>query len=65
MFYEQRNLAVMTTKQAFAGEPVLYVCHGPDGEWQFLPHLGPSMSDGHFVDAALVSITIFEDEQQP
>jgi hypothetical protein len=34
-FYEQRNLGVYTTKQAFHGDPVLYVYHNSDGDWQF------------------------------
>ena len=50
-FYEERNLAVYTTKQAFEGEPILYVYHNADGDWQF--HTSPQPNIEH---ARLVSL---------
>lgn len=35
-FYEEKNLAVFTTKQFIDGRPILKVVHDSDGEWQFL-----------------------------
>jgi len=54
-FYEERNLAVFTTKQAFEGEPILYVYHNMDGEWQFLTELGADTANTMVV--ALSQIT--------
>ena len=34
-FYEERNLGVITTKQAFIGETILFVYHSEDGNWEF------------------------------
>lgn len=34
-FYEERNLGVYTTKQVFTGDPILYVYHDEEGDWQF------------------------------
>jgi Domain of unknown function (DUF4262) len=44
-FYEERNLGVFTTKQALNGDPILYVYHDEDGEWQFHTSESPSLSD--------------------
>lgn len=44
-FYEERNLAVITTKQAFNGDPILYVYHNEDGDWQFHTSLEPNLGD--------------------
>ncbi len=54
-FYENRNLAVFTTKQAFNGDAILYVYHNEDGEWQFHTSLEPNISDSMIV--ALEQIT--------
>ncbi len=35
-FFEEKNLAVFTTKQFIEGQPILKVVHDSDGEWQFL-----------------------------
>ena len=35
-FYEERNLGVFTTQQVLAGQPILYVRHAEEGDWQFL-----------------------------
>jgi hypothetical protein len=44
-FYEERNLAVYTTWQAFNGDPILYVYHNENGDWQFHTSLEPDLSD--------------------
>lgn len=48
-FYEQRNLGVYTTKQAFEGDPILYVYHNEDGDWQFHTSLEPEIADSKLV----------------
>jgi len=48
-FYEERNLAVFTTKQVFQGEPILYVYHNEDGEWQFHCSDKPKIEDAMLV----------------
>ena len=48
-FYEERNLGVYTTKQAFDGEPILYVYHNEDGDWQFHTSLSPDLADAKLV----------------
>ena len=48
-FYEERNLGVFTTKQAFAGDPILYVYHNDDGDWQFHTSLEPELGDAMIV----------------
>lgn len=54
-FYEERNLAVFTTKQAFNGDPILYVYHNEDGEWEFHTSSEPNLDD--FMVVALEQIT--------
>jgi len=54
-FYEERNLGVLTTKQAFSGETILYVYHDVDGNWQFHTSLEPNLDDSMVV--ALEQIT--------
>lgn len=44
-FYEERNLGVFTTKQVLEGEPILYVYHNDDGDWQFHSSAEPDMDD--------------------
>ena len=44
-FYEERNLAVYTTRQAFEGEPILYVYHNEEGDWQFHTSSYPDLND--------------------
>ena len=48
-FYEERNLGVYTTRQAFNGEPILYVYHNEDGDWQFHTSLEPNLADSMLV----------------
>ena len=48
-FYEQRNLGVFTTKQVFEGDPILYVYHNEDGDWQFHTGLEPEIADSKLV----------------
>lgn len=44
-FYEERNLGVFTTRQAFNGDPILYVYHNADGDWQFHTSNEPNLAD--------------------
>jgi hypothetical protein len=46
---EDRNLGVYTTKQAFQGDPILYVYHNEDGDWQFHTSESPSLLDAMLV----------------
>ncbi len=48
-FYEERNLCVYTTKQAFEGAPILYVYHNDDGAWQFHTSSEPELKDARLV----------------
>ena len=48
-FYEERNLGVYTTRQAFNGDPILYVYHNEDGDWQFHTSLEPDLKDSMLV----------------
>jgi hypothetical protein len=48
-FYESRNLGVYTTKQVFQGEPILYVYHNEDGDWQFHCSDNPKIEDAMLV----------------
>jgi hypothetical protein len=54
-FYEERNLCVYTTRQALEGEPILYVYHNEDGDWQFHTSLTPDLADAKLV--SLESVT--------
>ena len=55
-FYEERNLAVFTTRQAFEGDSILYVYHDEDGAWQFHTSIEPDTADLKVV--ALEQITL-------
>ncbi|RZK58982.1 MAG: DUF4262 domain-containing protein [Pedobacter sp.] len=44
-FYEEKDLAVYTTKQILEGDPILYVHHNEDGDWQFYSYLDPTLDD--------------------
>ena len=48
-FYEERNLGVYTTKQTFKGDPILYVYHDKDGDWQFHTSLKPELGESMLV----------------
>jgi hypothetical protein len=48
-FYEERNLGVYTTSQVLDGEPILFVFHNQDGDWQFHSSLDPDINDGRLV----------------
>ena len=48
-FYEERNLGVYTTRQAFNGDPILYVYHNEDGDWQFHTSVEPNLDDSMLV----------------
>jgi len=48
-FYEERNLGVFTTKQAFEGQAILYVFHNEDGDWQFHTSKYPKLGDSKLV----------------
>ncbi|MCW3463036.1 DUF4262 domain-containing protein [Chitinophaga nivalis] len=44
-FYEERNIGVYVTSQAFKGDPILYVYHDEEGDWQFLTSETPDAND--------------------
>lgn len=48
-FYENRNVGVYTTTQAFNGDPILYVYHNEDGDWQFHTSEEPDLADSMLV----------------
>lgn len=48
-FYEKKDLGVYTTKQALAGEPILFVYHNNDGDWQFHTNPAPNLEDAQLV----------------
>ena len=48
-FYEEKNLGVYTTKQAFNGDPILFVYHNEDGDWQFHTSDDPNLDDAVLV----------------
>jgi hypothetical protein len=51
-FLVPQNIAVFTTGQVIAAkEPILYVCHDDEGEWQF--HTG---TDVNMEDARVVAL---------
>lgn len=54
-FHEERNLGVYTTQQVLDGEPILYVYHDDDGDWQF--HSENESSLGNAVLVCLEEIT--------
>lgn len=48
-FQEKRNLGVYTTTQVLEGEPILYVYHNEDGDWQFHSSEEPNIDDAKLV----------------
>ncbi len=48
-FLEKRNLAVYTTQQVLNGDPILYVYHNEDGDWQFHTSDNPNVDDAKLV----------------
>lgn len=48
-FYEERRLGVYTTKQALEGDPILYVYHNKDGDWQFHTSREPDLNDAKLI----------------
>lgn len=54
-FYEERNLGVYTTRQALEGEPILYVYHNDDGDWQFHTSLQPDLNDAKLVSLEAIT----------
>ncbi|HEU4551713.1 MAG TPA: DUF4262 domain-containing protein [Chitinophaga sp.] len=48
-FYEERNVAVFTTKHVLEGKPILYVYHNDDGAWQFHSEREPDLTDAKLV----------------
>jgi hypothetical protein len=57
-FYEERNLGVFTTKQAFDGDAILYVYHDEEGDWQF--HTSPEPQPGDIMMVSLEEITTLD-----
>ena len=48
-FYEAKDLAVFTTKQFLEGEPILFVYHNEDGDWQFHCSESPDLGEAAIV----------------
>ena len=48
-FYEHRNLGVFTTRKILDGQPILFVYHNSDGDWQFHHDQLPNLKDGKLV----------------
>ncbi|SIO07496.1 DUF4262 domain-containing protein [Chitinophaga niabensis] len=48
-FYEERNVATFTTKQVLEGDPILYVSHNIDGDWQFHGSAEADLEDARIV----------------
>lgn len=48
-FSEPENLAVYTTQQVLDGEPILYIYHDEDGDWQFHSSPEPSIGEAKIV----------------
>jgi len=48
-FFEERRLGVYTTSQALNGDPILYVYHNINGDWQFHTSLEPNLDDAILV----------------
>lgn len=48
-FYEKKSLGVYTTQQALEGDPVLFVYHNEDGDWQFHTSLSPDLDNAKLV----------------
>lgn len=53
-FYEPHNLCVFTTQTVIEGQPVLYVYHDTDGEWQF--HSTDDITDEEPLTLSLESV---------
>lgn len=48
-FIESRNLGVYTSSHVLEGEPILYVYHNEDGDWQFHSSDDPNIDDAKLV----------------
>ncbi|MFY0253582.1 DUF4262 domain-containing protein [Chitinophaga sp. 30R24] len=48
-FYEEKNVAVFTTRHVLEGKPILYVYHNDDGAWQFHSEQEPDLKDSKLV----------------
>lgn len=48
-FYEERTLGVFTTQQVLDGEPILFVYHNDDGDWQFHAIEDPNLDEAKVV----------------
>lgn len=48
-FYEERNLGVYTTQKTIEGNPILWVYHNNDGDWQFHSEEYPIADDAKIV----------------
>lgn len=54
-FYEERNLGVYTTQEILDGEPVLFVYHNEDGDWQFHSSSEPDLNDAKLVSLECIT----------
>ncbi len=48
-FLEKRNLGVFTTSDVLNGEPIKFVYHNEDGDWQFHSKQEPNLDDAKIV----------------
>ncbi|MFC5270776.1 DUF4262 domain-containing protein [Adhaeribacter terreus] len=48
-FLEERGVRVFTTKQVLAGQPISYVYHNEQGDWQFMSDSKPNAKDARIV----------------
>lgn len=55
LFYEPRNLGVYTTRHFFEGEPICYVYHNSNGDWQFHTSLEPQLEDAKLVALEVIT----------
>jgi hypothetical protein len=54
-FYEERNVAVFTTKHVLEGKQILYVYHNDDGAWQFHSEQDPQLEDSKLVSLETIT----------
>ena len=48
-FLEERDVRTFTTKQVLEGQPISYVFHNEQGDWQFMSDSKPNAKDARIV----------------
>lgn len=48
-FLEERDVRAFTTKQVLEGQPISYVFHNEEGDWQFMSDSKPNVKDARIV----------------